>query len=74
MPVITVRSGAAPAALEDATNKGVTRQIAGDCFLFKIPDVARFLLAGGRDAAGVDVTGYSVLAKIAEIAEIPCFV
>ncbi len=38
-----------PATLQDAANKGVTWQIAGDRFLFQVPRIARFLLSGGRE-------------------------
>lgn len=48
-PAVTVRAAAVPASLPDATKKGATWQIAGDRFLFQVPDVARFLLSGGRE-------------------------
>jgi hypothetical protein len=59
-PAVTVRVAAVPADLSDAANKGTTWQIAGERFLFEVPDVARFLLTGGREilveaAPGVDI-------------------
>ena len=48
-PDIVVRSGQVPAALEQASARGATWEIAGDKFLFRVPDVARFLLTGGRE-------------------------
>jgi len=48
-PAITVRAAAVPATLPDATKKGATWQIASERFLFQVPDVARFLLTGGRE-------------------------
>jgi ABC-type multidrug transport system fused ATPase/permease subunit len=57
-PDIVVRVGAVPENLPQASARGPTWQIAGDRFLFRIPEVARFLLVGGREvvfetAAGV---------------------
>ena len=49
LPTVTVRAAAVPASLPDATKKGATWQISGDRFLFQVPDVARFLLSGGRE-------------------------
>jgi hypothetical protein len=56
---ITVRAAPVPAALQDATARGATWQIAGKRFLFQVPGVARFLLSGGNEivfepAPGVD--------------------
>src|SRR6185437_3143450 len=48
-PAVTVRAAAVPAALQDAAKKGATWQIAGERFLFQVPDVARFLLTVGRE-------------------------
>lgn len=50
-PDIAVRSGQVPAALEQASARGATWEIAGDKLLFRVPDVARFLLSGGREIA-----------------------
>jgi hypothetical protein len=46
---VTVRAAAVPATLPDAAKKGATWQIAGERLLFQVPDVARFLLTGGRE-------------------------
>ena len=64
-PDITVRAAPVPASLDDASNKGVTWQIAGERFLLQVPSVARFLLSGGREilfetAAGVDPHDVSI--------------
>ena len=50
-PDVTVRAAPVPASLDDASNKGVTWQIAGERFLFQVPGVARFLLTAGREIA-----------------------
>jgi len=64
-PAVTVRAAPVPASLHDAAKKGVTWQIAGDRFLFQVPDVARFLLSGGREiifepAPGVEAGDVSI--------------
>jgi len=46
---VTIRWGAAPERLPDATASGATWQIAGKQLLFRIPDIARFLLDDGRE-------------------------
>jgi hypothetical protein len=48
---VTVREAAVPRALDAPETSGLTWAIAGDRFLFRIPDVARFLLTEGRDIA-----------------------
>ncbi len=58
-PDIVVRAGAVPETLPQASARGLTWEIAGARFLFRVPDVARFQLSGGREivfeaAAGVD--------------------
>ncbi len=64
-PAVTVRAAPVPASLHDAAKKGATWQIAGDRFLFQVPDVARFLLSGGREiifepAPGVEAGDVSI--------------
>jgi hypothetical protein len=62
-PEITIRRGAVPESLPDATAAGPTWQIAGKQFLMNIPDIARFLLRNGdeiicephSDATAVDM-------------------
>ncbi len=46
---VTIRWGTAPEALPGATASGSTWQIAGKRLLFRIPDIARFLLDDGRE-------------------------
>ena len=50
-PEVTVRRRPVPAALENASATGATWQIAGERFLLRIPNVARFLLSAGREIA-----------------------
>lgn len=50
-PDVAIRRRPVPAALENASAAGATWQIAGDRFLLRIPDVARFLLSAGREIA-----------------------
>ncbi len=64
-PDIVVRAGAVPETLPQANAQGPTWQIAGDRFLFRIPDVARFLLTGGGEivfegAAGVEAADIAI--------------
>jgi hypothetical protein len=46
---VTIRWGAAPESLPETTASGPTWQIAGKQLLFRIPDIARFLLDDGRE-------------------------
>lgn len=48
VPDVTIRMGAVPAALADATAKGPTWEIAPGHFLLRIDGIARFLLREGR--------------------------
>ena len=48
-PDVTLRAGRVPEALEGITAHGARWQIAGDRFLLRIPDFARFLLIAGRE-------------------------
>ena len=62
---IVVRAGLVPDALEQASARGATWEIAGDRFLFRVPDVARFLLTGGREilfeaASGIESSDISI--------------
>ncbi len=50
-PDVSIRRHPVPAKLENASAAGATWQIAGDRFLLRIPDVARFLLSAGREIA-----------------------
>ena len=50
VPAITVRAAAVPAALPDATKKGATWQIAGERFLFEVPNVVDAALILRRGA------------------------
>lgn len=64
-PEIVVRSGQVPAALQQASAHGATWEIADDKFLFRVPDVARFLLSGGREilfeaAPGIETSDISI--------------
>jgi len=63
-PDIMVRSGRVPTALDHASARGATWEIAGDRFLFRVPGVARFLLGGGREIVFEDAPG----AEAADIA------
>lgn len=49
LPDVTIRAGTVPDSLDGASASGPTWQIAGDRFLLRIPDVARFLLKQGRE-------------------------
>ena len=46
---VTIRWGTPPETLPDTTASGATWQIAGKQMLFRIPDIARFLLDDGRE-------------------------
>jgi hypothetical protein len=48
---VVVRRAPVPAALDKPTAAGPTWQLAGERFLLTIPDIARFLLSGGREIA-----------------------
>jgi hypothetical protein len=48
---VTIRHAPVDPRLEGATVSGPTWQMADDRFLLRIPDIARFLLTGGRDIA-----------------------
>jgi hypothetical protein len=63
VPQVTIRRGAVPERLPEPSASGATWQIAGKQFLFRIPDIARFLLNNGSeivfapesDAAAADI-------------------
>lgn len=46
---VTIRLGSVPPHLEDAQTVRPTFEIAGDRFLFRIPNIARFLLRAGNE-------------------------
>jgi hypothetical protein len=48
-PQVTIRRGPVPESLPGATASGPTWQIAGNEFLMRIPDIARFLLRSGNE-------------------------
>lgn len=48
-PDVSIRRQPVPLALENASSKGPTWEIAGERFLLRIPGIARFLLSGGRE-------------------------
>jgi hypothetical protein len=48
-PQVTIRRGLVPESLPGATACGPTWQIAGNEFLMRIPDIARFLLRSGSE-------------------------
>lgn len=50
-PEVTIRNAPVPCALDDAEMVGPTWQRAGDRFLLRVPDIARFLLEDGRSIA-----------------------
>ena len=66
-PDVAIRRGPVPAALENASASGPTWEIAGERFLLRIPDVARFLLSAGREIAFEPEAG-------ADAADIPIFI
>jgi hypothetical protein len=49
MAQVTIRCGPVPEHLPDSRAAGPTWQIAGNQFLLRIPDIARFLLNDGRE-------------------------
>lgn len=66
-PDVAVRRGPVPATLENAGTSGPTWELAGERFLLRIPDVARFLLSKGREIAFEPEPG-------ADAADIPIFI
>lgn len=50
-PDVTIRRSPVPEGLENPAASGPTWQIAGEQFLLRIPDIARFLLSNGREIA-----------------------
>lgn len=48
---VTIRHAAVAAEFEGATASGPTWRMAGDRFWLRVPNIARFLLTGGRDIA-----------------------
>jgi hypothetical protein len=48
-PQVAIRRGPVPDNLAGATASGPTWQVAGQQFLLRIPDIARFLLSEGRE-------------------------
>ena len=48
-PQVTIRRGPVPESLPGPSASGPTWQIAGRQFLFRIPDIARFLLTDGSE-------------------------
>lgn len=50
-PDVTIRRRAVPQSLENPAASGPTWQMAGEQFLLRIPDIARFLLSNGREIA-----------------------
>ncbi len=50
-PDVTIRRGSVPEVLSDTSAAGPTWEIAGDRFLLRVPDIARFLLTGGQEIA-----------------------
>jgi len=50
-PDVTIRQRPVPEDLENPVASGPTWQIAGEQFLLRIPDIARFLLSNGREIA-----------------------
>lgn len=67
LPDVTIRRTAVPEALSGVTAQGPTWQMAGECFLIRVPGVARFLLCGGRSIDFEPEAG-------AEPADIPIFI
>lgn len=50
-PDVTIRQRPVPQSLENPAASGPTWQMAGEQFLLRIPDIARFLLSNGREIA-----------------------
>ena len=50
-PDVTIRRAKVPAALEGATTSGLDWEMAGEAVLLRVPHVARFLIARGREIA-----------------------
>jgi len=48
-PDVVIRAGEVPEALDGASVSGPNWQLAGDRFLFRVPDAIRLLLIGGRE-------------------------
>jgi hypothetical protein len=64
-PDVVVRLAEAPCSLPDATIAGPNWVAAGDTFLLKVPNVARYLIVGGREISielepGVEVADAQV--------------
>jgi hypothetical protein len=66
-PQVTIRRGAVPESLPTPSASGPTWQIAGKQFLFRIPDIARFLLNDGSEIVVAPESEQSV-------ADIPIFI
>jgi len=66
-PDVTIRTGAVPAALDNAAAAGPTWDLAGRQLLLRIPNVARFLLDDGRAIRFELDDG-------ADIADVPVFI
>lgn len=49
LPDVTFRAGLTPERLDHVKLRGPIWEIAEDCILFRVPDIARFLIAQGRD-------------------------
>jgi hypothetical protein len=64
---VTIRWGPTPDALADTTASGATWQIAGKQLLFRVPDIARFLLSDGREIVVTPETE-------AAVADVPVFI
>lgn len=48
---VSIRRGPVPTALDGATARGPTWEMAGEVFLLRVPRLARFRITGGRDIA-----------------------
>jgi len=58
-PDVIIRNEPVPLTLEHHDASGPTWAVAGDRFLLRIPDIARFLLTGGREIAFETESGTS---------------
>lgn len=67
VPDVTVRHGSVPPGLEHALASGPTWELGDDCFLLRIPGIARFLLRGGRSITVAAEPG-------GDAADIPVFI